>query len=56
MYALFDILRANGYEYTSLSVQKDNPAVTFYLRLGYQITEEKLDFVGHEDYIMKKEL
>ena len=56
MYALFDILKKNDYEYTSLSVQKDNPAVTFYLRLCYQITEERPDFAGHEDYIMIKEL
>jgi len=56
MLALFDLLRNSGYERTSLLVQKNNPAVEFYLRLGYEITEEKLDHVGHEDYIMVKKL
>ncbi|MDR1102105.1 MAG: GNAT family N-acetyltransferase [Clostridiales bacterium] len=56
MKKLFDVLRDNGYSRTSLSVQKDNPAVRFYERLGYQITEEKLDRVGNEDFIMIKEL
>ena len=56
METLHDILRENGYRYTSLSVQKDNPAVRFYLRLGYEILEERLDFVGHSDYIMKYDL
>jgi SAM-dependent methyltransferase len=37
-------------------VQKDNPAVRFYKRLGYEITGEKPDHAGHEDYIMTKEL
>ena len=53
---LFKVLRDNGYTRTSLSVQKDNPAVRFYERLGYRITEEKLDHVGHEDFIMIKDL
>jgi len=53
---LFEILRKNGYARTSLSVQKNNPAVRFYMRLGYEITEEKLDHVGNEDYIMVKHL
>ena len=53
---LFELLRNQGYRQTSLSVQKDNPAVRFYKRLGYVVTDEKLDHVGHEDYIMVKEL
>jgi ribosomal protein S18 acetylase RimI-like enzyme len=56
MNALFDRLRERGYHRTSLSVQKDNPAVRFYLRLGYQITGERLDHANHEDYLMVKEL
>ena len=56
MRKLFVTLRANGYQRTSLSVQKDNPAVHFYKRLGYKITDEKVDHVGHGDYIMIKEL
>ena len=56
MNRLFDLLRDHGYGRTSLSVQKDNPAVRFYERLGYRITDEKLDHVGHEDYIMMKKL
>ena len=53
---LFEVLRGNGYERTSLSVQKDNPAVRLYKRLGYRITEEKLDHVGNEDFIMIRDL
>ena len=56
MNRLFELLRERGYKRTSLSVQKDNPAVRFYKRLGYKITDEKLDHVGHEDYIMVKYL
>ena len=51
MNALFDLLRERGYLQTSLSVQKENPAVKFYKRLGYKITEERI-----EDYLMIKEL
>ena len=53
---LFERLIEEGYKRTSLSVQKDNPAVRFYKRLGYEITNEKLDHAGHEDYIMVKNL
>lgn len=56
MKKLFEVLRANGYVQTSLSFQKDNDAVRFYKRLGYRITEEKLDHVGNEDFIMIKDL
>ncbi|MCL2531149.1 MAG: GNAT family N-acetyltransferase [Oscillospiraceae bacterium] len=56
MEKLFDQLRGRGYARTSLSVQKNNPAVRFYRRLGYVETAEKLDHAGHEDYIMVKEL
>lgn len=56
MKKLFELLRRNGYKQTSLSVQKDNPAVRFYQRLGYKITGERLDHAGHEDYLMIKEL
>ena len=56
MKKLFDLLRENEYAQTSLSVQKDNPAVQLYKRLGYEITDEKIDHAGHEDYIMIKEL
>jgi len=56
MEELFQLLCKRGYKRTSLSVQKNNPAVRFYQRLGYAITGEKLDHVGHEDYIMIKEL
>ena len=56
MNKLFELLKENGYRQTSLSVQKDNPAVRFYQRLGYEIAQEKLDHVGHEDYLMIKAL
>ena len=56
MNCLFNLLHERGYKRTSLSVQQNNPAVRFYERLGYIITDEKLDHAGHEDYIMVKEL
>jgi len=56
MERLFVLLFERGYKRTSLSVQKNNPAVRFYQRLGYVITGEKLDHVGHEDYVMLKDL
>ena len=56
MKKLFGILQANGYVRTSLSVQKNNPAVRFYERLGYQIVEGKPDHTESEDFIMVKNL
>ena len=56
MKKLFDVLRNNGYKQTSLSVQKDNPAVRLYQRLGYEMSGERLDHAGHEDYLMVKKL
>lgn len=56
MKKLFEMLRQNGYRQTSLSVQKDNPAVRFYQRLGYERSGERLDHAEHEDHIMVKEL
>ena len=56
MQSLFDLLRARGYKQTSLSVQKDNPAVRFYKRLGYEITGERVDHANHEDFLMIKYL
>ncbi|MCL2357912.1 MAG: GNAT family N-acetyltransferase [Defluviitaleaceae bacterium] len=54
MRALFALLRKRGYARTSLSVQRKNPAVRFYQRLGYEI--EKPDRTEHDDYIMVKKL
>ena len=56
MKRLFEVLRTSGYKQTSLSVQKDNPAVRFYQRLGYKIARERMDSAGHEDFLMIKEL
>jgi ribosomal protein S18 acetylase RimI-like enzyme len=56
MQTLFDLLRERGYRQTSLSVQKDNPAVRFYERLGYEITGERRDHANHEDFLMMKNL
>jgi ribosomal protein S18 acetylase RimI-like enzyme len=56
MKKLFEVLRQNGCKRTSLSVQKDSPAVRFYQRLGYEMSGERLDHAGHEDYLMVKEL
>ena len=44
---LFELLRERGYRRTSLSVQKENPALRLYLRMGYEIILE-----NDEDYIM----
>ncbi len=56
MECLFEMLRSGGFRRTSLSVQKDNPAVRFYERLGYKIYDERPDGAGHEDYLMVKVL
>lgn len=56
MNKLFKVLKENGYRQTSVSVQKDNPAVEFYLRLGYEIINSKVDYANHEDYLMIKTL
>ncbi|MCL2368508.1 MAG: GNAT family N-acetyltransferase [Oscillospiraceae bacterium] len=56
MTELFAILKKRGYAQTSLSVQKDNPAVRFYRRLGYEVTGEKPDHADSEDWLMVKEL
>jgi len=56
MKSLFDLLQTNGYKQTSLSVQKDNPALRFYKRLGYKIFGEEKDYVDNEDYLMIKYL
>ena len=56
METLFGLLRENGYKQTSLSVQKNNPALRLYKRLGYKITGEETDHAGNEDYLMIKKL
>lgn len=56
MNKLFAVLRENGYARTSLSVQKGNPAVRFYQRLGYRVIDDKPNSAGHEDCIMIKDL
>ena len=56
MISLFELLRERGYQQTSLSVQKDNPAVRFYERLGYEIADDRVDHANHEDFVMIKRL
>ena len=51
MEKLFELLTGRGYTQTSLAVQKENPAVNFYLRLGYDIISE-----SSEEYLMVKKL
>jgi ribosomal protein S18 acetylase RimI-like enzyme len=48
---LFELLAEKGYKQTSLSVQKDNPALHLYQRMGYKTIRE-----NDEDYIMVKDL
>lgn len=47
--ALLDILYKNGYEKTTLSVDKSNYAVGMYLKAGFEILEER-----EHDYLMVK--
>jgi ribosomal protein S18 acetylase RimI-like enzyme len=56
MEKLFAVLRENGYAQTSLSVQKDNPALRFYERLGYKVKSDETNRGGHDGFIMIKEL
>ena len=56
MLHLFDMLWEKGFRRTSLSVQKDNPAVNLYKRLGYSVAEDRPDGAEHEDYLMVKVL
>lgn len=49
---LFKILRENGYKQTSLSVNKSNPAVNFYTKLGYKVLQTE----NKEEYLMLKTL
>ena len=51
MRKLFELLIQQGYKQTSLAVQRENPAVNFYLRLGYEIVGENV-----EEYLMVKKL
>ncbi len=53
MTLLFELLRERGYSQTSLSVQKANPAVRFYKRLGYRTISYSAE---HGDYLMVKDL
>ncbi|MDR2501840.1 MAG: GNAT family N-acetyltransferase [Oscillospiraceae bacterium] len=53
---LFELLRESGYKQTALSVQKDNPAVRLYQRLGYEMSGERTDHARREDYLMIKKL
>jgi ribosomal protein S18 acetylase RimI-like enzyme len=51
MTRLFELLHERGYSRTSLAVQRENAAVRFYKRLGYEVVRET-----DEEYIMVKEL
>lgn len=51
MRKLFVLLKDKGYDKLSLSVQKENKAVNFYIRLGFKIVKQK-----DEEYIMLKTL
>ena len=41
MKAMLELLKEHGYEKTSLAVQKDNPAVKLYKKVGFQIRDER---------------
>lgn len=45
---MLELLRDNGYQRTSLSVQKDNYASKMYLNIGYKIIDE-----NEEEFIME---
>ena len=47
MQRMIEYLRDKGYEYTSLSVNKDNYAARMYKRLGFEVVKE-----NEEDYLM----
>ena len=49
-------MRESGFKQTSLSVQKDNPAVRFYQRLGYEMPEGNPGHAGQDDFLMVKDL
>lgn len=51
MRKLFQLLVTQGYQQTSLSVQKENPAFQFYLKLGYQIYNEQVSSVTMIKYL-----
>ncbi len=51
MKAMLDLLSSQGYRRASLSVQKDNPAVILYERLGFHTVLENA-----EEYVMVREL
>lgn len=48
---LFELLSQRGYKQTSLSVQKANPALRLYERMGYKVVRENT-----EDFIMVRDL
>jgi GNAT superfamily N-acetyltransferase len=48
---LFEALAERGYKQASLSVQKENPALRLYERMGYKTVRE-----NDEDFIMVKDL
>ena len=53
MRAMLDELRDAGYARTSLSVQKENPALRLYKRLGFRIVGDGFD---DTEWLMVKEL
>ena len=55
MKAMLDLLRINGYRQVSLSVQKSNPAIRLYKRLGFE-TYSSVMGETEEEIIMKHRL
>lgn len=55
-----EIARTNHNSALDLTVNKKNPATTFYLKNGFEITEEAVFDIGNgyvmDDYIMEKKL